>query len=290
MLTLQSSKQIFTNLFKIHPCIDISKELFPKYVLLALILGFSLVSEAQPFAQKRNGYLSYQLDAYTEKSSISASKSDVNAKWFDDRPSKTGRHVYELGLSMPWDMEFGYRYRHIHGVHTGAASAYRCVLFFCSWVSSSVITGLNTNDTIEYDIKNNQIWVSKPIIEFGTLKISGLLGVNIIAANVTVSGAGQKEYRKVTAPLPVIGGTFHYPLGTNFDVTGMLQYFQYSNNTVAGYFRDSSIDLNMKVSKDFVASLGYGEYLLRINYSKSPTSASVEVPQRAPHFKITYTF
>ena len=255
-----------------------------------MILGFSLVSEAQPVAQKRNGYLSYQLDAYTEKSSISASKSDVKAKWFDDRPSKTGRHVYELGLSMPWDMEFGYRYRHIHGVHTGAASAYRCILFFCSWVSSSVITGLNTNDTIEYDIKNNQIWVSKPIIEFGTLKISGLLGVNIIAANVTVSGAGQKEYRKVTAPLPVIGGTFHYPLGTNFDVTGMLQYFQYSNNTVAGYFRDSSVDLNMKVSKDFVASLGYGEYLLRINYSKSPTSASIVIPQRAPHFKITYTF
>ena len=94
----------------------------------------------------------------------------------------------------------------------------------------------------------------------------------------------------MTAPLPVIGGTFHYPLGTNFDVTGMLQYFQYSNNTVAGYFRDSSVDLNMKVSKDLVASLGYGEYLLRINYSKSPTSASVEVPQRAPQFKITYTF
>ena len=258
--------------------------------MLLLILGFSLISEAQPFAQKRNGYLSYQVDAYTENSSISASKSDVNAKWFDDRPTKTGRHVYELGLSMPWDMEFAYRYRHIHGIHGGAASAYRCILFFCSWVSSSVITGLNTNDTIEYDIKNNQIWVSKPILEFGTLKISGLLGVNIIAANVTVSGAGQKEYRKVTAPLPVIGGTFHYPLGTNFDVTGMLQYFQYSNNTVAGYFRDSSIDLNMKVSKDFVASLGYGEYLLRLNYSKSPTSAAVVVPQRAPHFKVTYTF
>ena len=46
----------------------------------------------------------------------------MNAKWFDDRPSKTGRHVYELGLSMPWDMEFGYRYRHIHGVHGGASS------------------------------------------------------------------------------------------------------------------------------------------------------------------------
>ena len=287
MLTLQSSNLIF---LKIQLYIELRKELLPKLVLLLLILGFSLISEAQPFAQKRNGYLSYQVDAYTEKSSISASKSDVNAKWFDDRPTKTGRHVYELGLSMPWDMEFAYRYRHIHGIHQGAASAYRCILFFCSWVSSSVITGLNTNDTIEYDIKNNQIWVSKPILEFGTLKISGLLGVNIIAANVTVSGAGQKEYRKVTAPLPVIGGTFHYPLGTNFDVTGMLQYFQYSNNTVAGYFRDSSIDLNMKVSKDFVASLGYGEYLLRLNYSKSPTSASVVVPQRAPHFKVTYTF
>jgi hypothetical protein len=101
VLTLQSSKQIFTNLFKIHSFIDFTKELFPKYVLLAIILGFSLVSEAQPVAQKRNGYLSYQVDAYTEKSSISASKSDVNAKWFDDRPTKTGRHVYELGLSMP---------------------------------------------------------------------------------------------------------------------------------------------------------------------------------------------
>ena len=289
-MTFHRSQQIFTNYSKIYLFINLIQELFPKFVLLVIVLGFSLGSEAQNSRQNRTGYLSYQIDSYSEKSSISASKSDVNAKWFDDRPTKAGRHVYELGLSMPWDMEFAYRYRHIHGIHQGAASAYRCILFFCSWVSSSVITGLSTNDTIEYNIINNQIWVSKPIIEFGTLKISGLLGVNIIAANVTVSGAGQKEYRKVTAPLPVIGGTFHYPLGTNFDVTGMLQYFQYSNNTVAGYFRDSSIDLNMKVSKDFVASLGYGEYLLRLNYSKSPTSASVVVPQRAPHFKVTYTF
>jgi len=290
VLTFHRSQQIFTNYSKIHIFLNSIKELFPKFVLLLIVLGFSLGSEAQNSKQNRTGYLSYQIDFYTEKSSISASKSDVNAKWFDDRPTKTGRHVYELGLSMPWDMEFVYRYRHIHGVHGGAASAYRCILFFCSWVSSSVITGLNTNDTIEYDIQNNQIWVSKPIIEFGTLKISGLLGVNIIVANATVSGAGQKEYRKVTAPLPLIGGTFQYPLGTNFDVTGMLQYFQYSNSTVGGHFRDTSVDLNMKISKDLIASLGYGEYLLQINYSKSPTNASIVVPQRAPHIKVTYSF
>jgi len=290
VLTFQRSKQIFTIPYKIYLFIDFSKELFPKYVLLAIILGFSLVSEAQPFAQKRNGYLSYQLDAYTENSSIAASKSDVAAKWFDDRPSKTGREVYEFGLALPWNMEFGYRYRHIYGVHAGAASVYRCILKFCSWISSSVVTGLSTNDSIEYDIKNNQLWLTKPFLELGTLNISGLIGVNIIRANVEVSGAGQEDNRKITAPVPVVGGTFNYPLGSNFDVSGMLQYFQYSNNTVAGYFRDSSIDLNMKISKDLMASIGYGEYHVKINYTKTPTSASIDIPQRAPHLKISYNF
>jgi len=262
-----------------------------KFLCAFLFAVFYCPLNATPLeSSASNYYISVELDTNNSLPSIYAQKSDTQAKWFDDFPSKNNPKVYEFGGKLPWwDMTLDYRNRNIQGLHKGATSKRVKIGLFYAWVDGSIISGLNSNDKVEYSLNFHELALGKQL-ETTRFFVTPKLGVNLIDAKLTLSGAGNNEQQSGILPIPFIGFVLGGKITDQLKVELDTRYTKITSRDTAATFKETLIAVTYDVNKYLTVSTGSSDFLFQLDYSKSSTSTVFKVPQSSPFVRLALRF
>lgn len=220
---------------------------------------------------------------------ITAERTDNRTRWFDDQPRAKSKYDAEFGLFFPRDYQLILRYKQIEGTHLGAASRYQCFFKFCAWISSSIVSGLASNDQIDYRLRSGEIWVQKA--PFDSLPQLGFrAGVNVIHAQVTFAGSGIERTEQGIVPLPFIGYEFKQRIFDNLRLEFDGNYSKINLTHTGVTFRDASAGVILNFTKQTELSVGIKKFSLDSWYQKDSVTSSWTIPQTTPYLKLTFRY
>ena len=220
---------------------------------------------------------------------LSAERTDTQVKWFDDNPSGKSHTEWEIGAFLPYGYALFLRHKSIEGKHVGEASKYQCFMFFCSWIGSSIVSSLSTSDQVSYTIDSNQIWLQKAPLNI-VPNLAFRLGVNVIDAELNVSGAGSQQTEKGLVPLPFAGLSYKRDLPWNLSLWADYNYMKYQNKKAGVIFVDTMFGIKKQLSRNLSISVGQKRFLLDTWYQKESVSATWKIPQNTPFLMLTVQY
>ena len=113
-------------------------------VLLISLASISIAQEDKPIKFT----LSVQKAIHHPQADIEFERTDNNIKWFNDNSLSIDSDLI-YGLNIPLNqINLNYKKHIMRGIHSGKALQETCILTSCFWVSSSLISGLESNDKV----------------------------------------------------------------------------------------------------------------------------------------------
>ena len=229
------------------------------------------------------------IDEYSNPS-ISASKSSVSARWFDDYPSLTIGNKTEVGIiNNLTDFSFLLRHQSIRGNHIGSASTYTCFGVFCSWVDYSLIGDLGFNDSIFYDIQFLQVWSARTF-KLNSLELSPLAGLNLIDSNFIISGAGNRYNLAETLPLPFIGYNIKYAISKEIELIYDMHFSEIDLPNVYLKIIDSEFEFRYNISKFWKIGIGTSKLFVNLRWANEALNSELTIPQHSSFVKIIFFY
>ena len=215
---------------------------------------------------------------------------ESNLKWFEDSASLISSGRTEVGVkNIVQGYTLSYRNQNLDGVHNGRGAKFECFLGFCAWVDTSIISGLDKSEKIDYKINMQQIWIEK-IFTNSDSYIGLIAGINVIAVDLNVSSTLQNYHRSETVSIPFLGVSSKYKLRDKLYVAINIHHFEAQKNNVRFAFHDSEIELSFDITKYLRASIGNNiVYLNLSNYSQN-LNAEIYVPQKSQYLKLTFAY
>ncbi len=215
---------------------------------------------------------------------------DSNLKWFEDSASliSSGRTEVEV-KNIVQGYTLSYRNQNLHGVHDGRGAKFECFLGFCAWVDTSIISGLDKSEKIDYKINMQQIWIEK-IFENQNPSFGLIAGINIIGVDLNVSSTLQNYHRSETVPVPFLGVSSKYKIRDKLYVAINIHHFEAQKNNVRFAFHDSEIELSLEITKYLRASIGNNIVYLNLQNNTQNLNAEIYVPQKSPYLKLTLAY
>lgn len=258
-------------------------------ITLQLVLVFHAYAD-EVVEKKYSFYLSRTLLNSSSTPSFSLEKFNPAVKWFDDNPSQTSGTRTEIGVT---NKESGYTFavrdQTIQGKHLGAASKYSCFLFFCAWIDSSIVSGLNKSDEIDYRLKMQQYWVKKNYLT-KTLDLSWIAGINNIQADVDITGAGNHFAMQGSTPIPFIGPNINYVFQKNFQLSYELHYSKLSKSGTSLLFMDSELEFAYQLLDFLKVSVGENRLTLNVKKKNLSSISELNIPQHTPYIKVSLIY
>jgi hypothetical protein len=237
--------------------------------------------------------LSLQKPLRNYQAMIRAERVNPKSRWFDDQPSHGETMMVELGLQLPKKGSIRYRNYTIRGIHQGEASQYSCTgILGCFWTSGSIQDNLTSDESIAYELKNNELWVEHDF-QFHhpfTTTIAPAVGINLLPATLSILGSGQHESKQATLPIPFIGLRISTPISEQITLTGEIHQFQYDNSRWGLQFRNLQAGIRIPIADQITLSVGYVSYRMNIQYHRNNTHAGLDLPMNSPFIKISTQF
>ncbi len=213
-----------------------------------------------------------------------------NLKWFEEKTSLNSDNRTELGIkNLTTGYIFSYRNHSFQSIHIGRGAKFECFLVFCAWIDTSIISGIDKSEKIDYKINMQQIWIEK-LFGNSDLYVGLIAGINVINVDLNVSSTFQNYQRNETVPIPFIGLSSKYKLGDKFHAALNIHHFQAQKNNTKFSFHDSEIELSFDITKYLKASIGNNIVYLNLSKYSKNLSADIYIPQNSPYLKITFTY
>lgn len=229
-------------------------------------------------------YFAASHQSKTSKPSLTATKSDINAKWFDDYPALDNGNFFDFGISLPWwNLTLDYRNRALGGHHRGAAS--KRVGFL--WVDTSFLSGISANDTVKYELQFHELGIGKKYTPVDGTWVVPKFGMNVIDAELTASGAGSSQTKTGLLPLPYVGLNWTQRLHNRVTTEVDLRYSRLSSSTAAISFKENQFSISYEPIKFVQLSLGYSVFNLTASYKKSYTDIRLTTPDKSPFVRVS---
>ena len=237
-----------------------------------------------------NYYISVSSSTKGLSQSFSASKTDVEAKWFDDFPSSNHSNIYEMGAKLPyWDLTLDYRNRSIDGLHKGVTSKRVKIGLFYAWVDGSIVSGLASNDTVKYSFDFHQLALGKQYVA-DRFFLTPKLGISAINANLSLSGAGSTEQKSGLVPLPFIGFVAGGKLTEALKIELDSRYSKFSSGGTTANHRETLLALTYDVNKYLTISAGKSDFLFQLDFAKYNSIASLKLAQASPFIRLALRY
>lgn len=257
-------------------------------VLFTVPISTSIAQEDKPIKFT----LSIQQAINHPKSKIEFERTDSNIKWFDDKNTSVNSDLI-YGLSVPFNqMNANYRKHTIRGMHDGKALKEMCIYISCFWVSGSLISGLESNDRMQYTIDNNELWIEKPfyIKNLNSLIVSPIIGINIIPAKFIISGENRQEFKNETLLIPFWGVKLEKKLSNTIKVLGEFHHLNYNNSEWGFLYQNYQVAIEKNITKNIDISIGYSKYRFNTEYNKNSKDAKFDLFFNSPFIKISKHF
>ncbi len=215
---------------------------------------------------------------------------DSNLKWFEDSASLISSGRTELGVkNIVPGYTLSYRNQNLDGIHNGRGAKFECFLGFCAWVDTSIISGLDKSEKIDYKINMQQIWIEKTF-ENQNPSFGLIAGINVIGVDLNVSSTLQNYHRSETVPVPFLGVSSKYKIRDKLNVAINIHHFEAQKNNVRFVFHDSEIELSFDITKYLRASIGNNIVYLNLQNNTQNLNAEIYVPQKSPYLKLTLAY
>jgi hypothetical protein len=257
-------------------------------LFFATLASTSIAQEGKPISFT----LSIQQSTNHPKANLEFERTDSNIKWFDDKSIIANSDlIYGLTIILN-KINLNYRKHTMRGMHDGEALEEMCILTSCFWVSSSLMSGLESNDGMHYIIDNNELWIEKPfyIKSLNSLTISPIIGINITPAKFIITGGGKQESKSVTFPIPFWGVNLEKQLSNTVKVSGEFHHLNYNNSGWGVLYQNYQVGIEKRITKDVDISIGYSKYRLNAEYDKNSKDAKFNLSSDSPFIKISTHF
>ncbi len=260
--------------------------------VLALILFFGAACGLPQWSRSappQHFYFSWSGNLSEPNPVLTAERSDNKVRWFENTPRAHSKQEIDFGAYLPKDFLLVLRYKETDGTHLGEASSYRCFLFFCSWISGSILSGLPSNDLVSYRIKSGQIWFEKaPFDAFPGFRLRG--GANVVSAKLSVAGTGLEQSESGIVPLPLIGLALTKEMFWKLSFLAEANYSRLEKRQTGGAFRDAAIGMSARLFDNLSVAAGVRKNVIDIWYQKDNVSAALSIPQTTPFLTITISY
>jgi len=256
--------------------------------LLALLTSSTIAQEEQSIKFT----LSIQKSINQPKSAIKFERTDNNIKWFDDSNISTHSDL-TYGLIIPLKkIELNYRRHTVQGAHEGEALKEVCIFALCSWASSSLISGLENNEEIHYQMDNNELWIEKPlhIKSLSSITISPLIGINIIPVKFIINNSDDQETKNATLPIPFWGARLEKQLSNSIKITSEFHHLNYDHTDWGVLYQNYQVGIERHLTKNMDISVGYSDYHLNTKYNKNSKDTEFDLSLKTPFIKISTHF
>jgi hypothetical protein len=224
---------------------------------------------------------------YSESTpSIVANNPTNSIKWFDEYPTLTITEKNELGIIYNLTgYTFSLRDQSINGTHLGNTAKYTCLGFFCSWVDYSLISNLESNDSIIYDIQFTQLFARKKFSN-NLIQFSPLAGINFINYDLIISNSNSKINNTSLLPLPFVGYNFKIFPSDNFEIIYDVHFSKLNYKNMSLKFIDNELELRYKLSKYFQFGIGINKLFLNFNHTSDTITSNLKIPHNAAFMKL----
>jgi len=236
--------------------------------------------------------LSIQKPTSHPNAGIEFERTDSNIKWFNDSVKSIDSSLI-YGLTIPInDSNVNYRKHIIQGVHNGEALKKECIFVSCFWVSDSLISGLESNTEVHYQIDNNELWLDKPlhIGNTSSITMSPLVGVNIAPVEFAIYDTDNQESRSITSLIPFWGINLKKQLSNAAKVTAEFHHLNYDGTGWGLLYQNYQIGIERRMTKSVDISMGYSKYRLRAEFDKNSKDAKVNLSSNSPFIQISIHF
>ena len=257
-------------------------------LLFIVTISTSIAQEDKPIKFT----ISIQQSINHPKSKIEFERTDSNIKWFDDKNTSANSDLI-YGFIVPLNqVNINYRKHTIRGMHNGKALKETCIFISCFWASSSLISGLESNDRMQYKIDNNELWIEKPFYKknHNSLIVSPIIGINIIPAKFIIIGEGRQEFKSETLSIPFWGVKLEKKLSKTIRVSGEFHHLNYNNSEWGFLYQNYQVGIEKNITKDIDVSIGYSKYRFNTEYKKNSKDAKFDLFSNSPFIKISTHF
>jgi hypothetical protein len=221
---------------------------------------------------------------------IVASNPTNSIKWFDDFPSILITEKNELGIANnTTGYTFSLRDQSIHGSHLGNTAKYTCLGFFCSWVDYSLISNLDTNDSIIYNIQLTQLFARKKFNN-NPIEFSPLIGINFINYDLIISNSKSKVGNKSLFPMPFIGYNFKVLPSEMLEIIYDVHFSKLNFKNTSMEFVDTELEVRYKPSKYFQFGIGINNLFLNFKHSSDTITSNIKIPLDSKFVKLLFLY
>jgi hypothetical protein len=213
-----------------------------------------------------------------------------NLKWFEKNTALISSGRTEISLkNFIESYTLAYRNQNLNGIHNGRGAKFECLSGFCSWVDTSIISGIDKSEQINYRINLHQIWVEKAF-ENSNYSIGLIAGINVIDIDLNVSNSFQNYHRSQTVPIPFFGASTKYKLNEKLYLVLNIHHFEAQKNNLNFAFNDSEIELNLDLTKYLRVSIGNNIAYLNFQNKTQNSNTQIYVPQNSSYIKFTFIY
>jgi hypothetical protein len=213
-----------------------------------------------------------------------------NLRWFEEKTSLISDGRTEVGIkNLVPSYTLAYRNQNLNGIHNGRGAKFECFLGFCSWVDTSIISGMDKSEQINYRINLQQIWVEK-LFDTSISSFGLVAGVNVIGVDLNISSSFQSYHRSETVPVPFFGLSSKYKVRDKLHILFTAHHFEAQKNNKKFAFHDSEIELNLQITKFLRASIGNSLVYINLQNKAQELNAEINVPQVNQYVKFTFVY
>jgi hypothetical protein len=213
-----------------------------------------------------------------------------NLKWFEESATLLSGGRSEIGVrNLVSGYTLSYRNQSLHGTHNGRGAKFECLLAFCAWIDSSIVSGLEKSERIYYRINMQQLWIEK-VFENVNYSVGLIAGINVIGIDFNISSSMQSYRRSDEVPVPFLGLSSKYKLKDDLYLALNIHHFEAQKNNLKFEFHDSEIEFNFNLAKHIKLSVGNNIVYLNIRNKTKETNSEIYVPKNSPYIKITFIY
>ncbi len=215
---------------------------------------------------------------------------EPSLKWFDDQPRVRSGDRLELGVaSRTTGLGVGLRARTFYGHHTGAASAYECLLSLCGWVSGGLANNNQVKDEVRYQVSTYQVWIKKDV-KFDNTSVGMKVGISYVNLNADLDSTFRTLRIRNEVILPLVGLQARYMVNDRWDIAGDVSYVAISYGGVAAKVIDADFELGVWLSQWLRIAVGHNSALLKLTARSNSADAALVIPQRGPYVRVVVTY
>ncbi len=213
-----------------------------------------------------------------------------NLKWFEESSTLFSGGRSEVGVrNLVSGYTLSYRNQSLHGIHNGRGAKFECFLAFCAWIDSSIVSGLEKNEKVNYRIDMQQLWIEK-VFENLDYSVGLIAGVNVISVDLNISSAAKNYRQSGEVPVPFLGVSSKYKLKDKLYLMFNIHHFEAQKNSLKFEFHDSELELYFDFTKYIKASIGNSIIYLNLKNKTKNVDSEIYVPQNSPYIKFTFVY